>query len=157
MRQAVSLGDRLIMMNRGEIIQDFQDEIEVFHSYCADRRRIGIDGFEARQFDHLMRYTPRDPGVEGLVTYTNLRAGLEVAQIQEQIAYFQALHQNFEWKVYEFDRPSNLQKLLESQSFVPGEMEVFMVLSLQGHGPIPKYENRLGISEWYATKKACGT
>ena len=116
-------------------------EIEVFHSYCADRRRIGIDGYEAHQFDYLMRYTPRHPGDVGLVAYTNLRTGFEVAQIQEQIAYFQALRQDFEWKVYEFDRPSNLQKLLESQSFVPGEMEVFMVYSLQGHGTIPKHEN----------------
>ena len=68
-------------------------EIEVFHSYCADRRRIGIDGFEAHQFDHLMRYTSRNPGVDGLVAYANLRTGFEVAQIQEQIAYFQALRQ----------------------------------------------------------------
>jgi hypothetical protein len=105
-------------------------ELEFFHSYCADRKRIGVDGYEAHQFDHLVRYTSRHPGVAGLVIYTNLRAGFEVAQIQEQIACFQALRQNFEWKVYEFDRPGNLQKLLESQSFVPGEMEVFMICSL---------------------------
>jgi GNAT superfamily N-acetyltransferase len=115
-------------------------ELEFFHSYCADRKRIGVDGYEAHQFDHLVRYTSRHPGVAGLVIYTNLRAGFEVAQIQEQIACFQALRQNFEWKVYEFDRPGNLQKLLESQSFVPGEMEVFMICSLKGHGSIPEYE-----------------
>lgn len=112
-------------------------EIEIFHSYCADRKRIGIDGLEAHSFDHLTRYTPKDPGADGLLAYANLRAGFEVAQIQEQIAYFQTLRQDFEWKVYEFDRPSNLQKLLESQSFVPGEMEVLMIYSLQGYRSIP--------------------
>jgi hypothetical protein len=118
-------------------------KIEVFHSYCADRKRIRIDGFEAHEFDHLMRYTSRDPGVDGLVAYTNLRRGYEVAQIQEEIAYFQALRQNFEWKVYEFDRPSNLQKILESQAFVPGEMEVLMIYSLRGQASITKYEQSL--------------
>jgi hypothetical protein len=59
-------------------------EIEAFRSYCADRKRIGIDGFEAQSFDYLMRYTARDPGVEGLVTYANLKAGFEVAQIQSR-------------------------------------------------------------------------
>lgn len=113
-------------------------EMEIFRNYCADRKRVGIDGFEARHFEHLVRYTAKDAGVDGLVAYANLRPGFEVAQIQEQIAYFRALRQDFEWKVYEFDRPSNLQQLLESQSFVPGEAEVLMIYSLQRSGSIPK-------------------
>ena len=114
--------------------------LEIFQRYCADRKRIGMDGFDVHPFDHLMRYTARDPRVEGLVTFANLKEGMEVGQIQEQVVYFRGLRRNFEWKVYGFDRPGNLQELLESQSFVPGEKEVFMVLPLQGLALAPKRE-----------------
>jgi putative ABC transport system ATP-binding protein len=45
MHQAVSLGDRLIMMNRGEIIQDFQG---------AEKRRLRVDDLLTR-FEEVRR------------------------------------------------------------------------------------------------------
>ncbi len=45
MHQAVNLGDRLIMMNRGQIIQDFQG---------AEKRRLRVDDLLTR-FDEVRR------------------------------------------------------------------------------------------------------
>jgi putative tryptophan/tyrosine transport system ATP-binding protein len=45
MHQAVNLGDRLIMMNRGQIIQDFQG---------AEKRRLRVDDLLTR-FEEVRR------------------------------------------------------------------------------------------------------
>ena len=77
-----------------------------------------------------MRYTARLPGVEGMVTFADLSPGCEDQQVIEQVDYFSSIQQNFEWKVYEFDRPDRLQALLAAESFVADKPEVFMALPL---------------------------
>ena len=103
---------------------------DIFRAYVADRRRQDIEQFDRECFGHLLRYTARIPGAEGMVTFANLSPGCEVRQIVEQVDYFSSIRQDFEWKVYEFDRPDRLQALLAAELFVADESEVFMVLSL---------------------------
>lgn len=86
--------------------------------------------FDRQCFEHLVRYTARIPGAEGMVTFANLSPRREVRQIIEQVDYFSSIAQNFEWKIYEFDRPDRLQALLAAESFVADEPEVFMALPL---------------------------
>jgi hypothetical protein len=104
--------------------------IEVFRRYVEDRRQQRIEQFDRECFEHLVRYTARIPGAEGMVAYANLKPGCEVQQIIEQVDYFTSIRQNFEWKVYEFDQPHDLQALLAAESFVADEQEAFMVLPL---------------------------
>lgn len=52
MQQAINLGDRLIMMHRGEILHDFSG---------ADKKRLRVDDLLAR-FDEVRRMDQLDPG-----------------------------------------------------------------------------------------------
>jgi hypothetical protein len=104
--------------------------IEIFRQYVEDRRQQRIEQFDRECFEHLVRYTARIPGAEGMVAYAHLKPGCEAQQITEQVDYFTSIRQNFEWKVYEFDQPRDLQALLAAESFVGDEQEAFMVLPL---------------------------
>jgi GNAT superfamily N-acetyltransferase len=53
------------------------------------------------------------------------------AEIAEQIRYFSALGRTFEWKLCEYDRPSDLGQRLRKAGFVPGDPETVMVAHLE--------------------------
>jgi hypothetical protein len=105
---------------------------DMFDAYVSDRRKQAIELFRLEQFAHLIRYTPDLADVEGLVTFARLNPANAGQQIIEQIDYFCSRKIDFEWKVYEFDEPTNLCQLLIAQGFAQGEVEVLMVHSLEG-------------------------
>jgi predicted GNAT family acetyltransferase len=78
---------------------------------------------------HIVRHIDQK-GREGMVIYSKLNEENADAVIQEQIAYFQKLGQNFEWKYYEHDTPSDLKERLVRHGFTIGEVEALMVLDL---------------------------
>ncbi len=71
---------------------------------------------------------------EGIITYSQL-SGVDVSNaIREQIDYFEAIVQDFEWKVFDYDRPLDLKRRLEAFGFKVGDAEAIMVLDLE-HAP----------------------
>jgi hypothetical protein len=104
---------------------------DIFDSYVSDRRQQSIELFHLERFAHLIRYTPDDSGVEGIVTFSRLDPAFSERQIKEQIDYFSARKMDFEWKVYGLDEPANLRELLLAQGFAPGDVEVLMIRSLE--------------------------
>lgn len=107
------------------------DPINIFRWYVSDRKQQQIEQFDRQAFEHLVRYTARNPNAEGLVLYADLSPACEVQQIREQVDYFKSIKQDFEWKVYEFDRPRHLQVLLAAESFVADEREAFMIFPVE--------------------------
>ncbi len=107
-------------------------ELQLFQAYRSDRLNHGIEGFSFEALHHLRRHLPLggSAGGDALLCFSQLSPGQEVAQIREQIEYFRALRQDFEWKVYGCEHPSDLRQLLEEQGFVAGEPEVFMLYPL---------------------------
>ena len=71
-----------------------------------------------------------------MVVFAQLDAEAPGRAIDEQIAYFQKLGQNFEWKVYDFDSPSTLKDLLAQRGFEPSDNEAFLVLKAAEWKPI---------------------
>jgi hypothetical protein len=69
-------------------------------------------------------------GEEGFVLYSNLLEGEVEEAIAGQIAYFERLGQDFEWKVYDYDQPVDLKERLRAHGFEIGEPEAVMVLDL---------------------------
>lgn len=67
---------------------------------------------------------------EGVITYSQLNEANAEEVIHEQVTYFQSLEQDFEWKVYDYDRPSDLLERLETHGFQVEETEAVMVLDL---------------------------
>lgn len=67
----------------------------------------------------------------GFIPYSALDVENVDAEIEAQIAYFNALGVNFEWKVYDHDRPPDLRQRLAARGFSIQEPEALMVLDLE--------------------------
>jgi GNAT superfamily N-acetyltransferase len=106
-----------------------------FAAYADDRRRQALELLHREDLGHLVRYTPKTRGAEGLVVFARLDPSTAQQQIAAQIAHFAALGTDFEWKLYDFDAPADLRELLIRQGFLPGEPEVFMLYALDK--PVP--------------------
>ncbi|MCV2355289.1 GNAT family N-acetyltransferase [Paucibacter sp. B2R-40] len=111
------------------------NEQQLFEAYRADRQDHDIEGFRLEVLPHLRRYLPHSDSAdaEALLCFSRLSAGQEAGQIREQIDYFEARRQNFEWKLYGFEQPAALKQLLEAQGFVADEPELFMLYPLLEH------------------------
>ncbi len=70
-------------------------------------------------------------GDEGSIIYSSLTSENVDAVIVEQIAYFENLDQNFEWKYYAHDKPEGLLEHLRRHGFTLEEREALLVLDLQ--------------------------
>jgi len=68
---------------------------------------------------------------EGAVIYSQLDDANADDIIREQILYFENIGQDFEWKVYDYDAPSDLKERLASHGFIVEEAEAIMVLDLE--------------------------
>jgi GNAT superfamily N-acetyltransferase len=67
---------------------------------------------------------------EGIVLYSHLNEANADRVIAEQIAYYQQLGQNFEWKTYDHDTPGDLKDRLSAQGFQAEEPEALLVLDI---------------------------
>ena len=67
---------------------------------------------------------------EGAITYCQLAEANVERIIREQVAYFESIGQDFEWKVFDYDRPFDLKERLGLNGFEIEEAEAIMVLDL---------------------------
>ena len=103
---------------------------DVLALYDIEERR-DIEYFDARReaSPRIVRHTSRFGG-RGFVIYWDL-AGADVeAAVREQIAYFAAVGQDFEWKVYSHDSPAELGAVLEVLGFELEPEETIVYLDL---------------------------
>lgn len=64
------------------------------------------------------------------ISYAELTPASITRVIEEQIAYFEGLGREFEWKVYDHDWPPDLKDRLAARGFEVGEDEALAVLDL---------------------------
>jgi len=69
-------------------------------------------------------------GEDGFVIYSRLDEESAEAAISAQIARFQSIPQDFEWKVYDYDPPKDLIDRLRRRGFEIGDPEALLVLDL---------------------------
>jgi GNAT superfamily N-acetyltransferase len=79
----------------------------------------------------VVRYIDTSNTGGGTVIYSQLDESNVDDVIREQISFFESIGQQFEWKVYDYDRPSDLKEKLESHGFIAEEAEAIMVLDLE--------------------------
>jgi len=72
---------------------------------------------------------------ESWVIYSRLDESNVDAAIGEEIAYFESIGHNFEWKLYTHDAPANLKERLAARGFEIEDVEAVMVLDLQEAPP----------------------
>ena len=102
---------------------------EVLALYDREQRReIEYPGMSRQVLPRLVRYVRPAPGMS-FVLHSDLDEGSADAAINEQLAYFAALQQPFEWKVYAHDRPADLAQRLAARGFVLEEPDAIMAVS----------------------------
>lgn len=99
-----------------------------------ERREAAYSGARSEILPGLTRQVHVSGGW-GAIVFTNLPEDDLDHVIAEQVAYFDALGLEFEWKVYGHDRPGTLGEHLLRNGFEEDEIESVMVLDLdRDHG-----------------------
>ncbi|MAU12311.1 MAG: GNAT family N-acetyltransferase [Anaerolineaceae bacterium] len=108
-------------MNKADLIALYTQDQRVDVTYPDSRRDV---------LPNLIRHVAMSNDSEGSIIYSRLDADTVDAAIDEQIEYFKALGQPFEWKVYDYDLPSDLKDRLAAHGFAVEEREAIMVLDI---------------------------
>ena len=103
---------------------------QILALYDAEQRR-DVEYFDTRRETSLntVRHTSRFGG-QGAVIYWDLDGANVVAVVLEEIRYFESIGQDFEWKVYEHDSPSELGAQLVGLGFKAEAEETIVFLDL---------------------------
>ena len=107
------------------------DDAELRAAFDEQVRRSTRDGGPGLRAEAdgpvVRRVAPGGRGWSG-VTWSDLAGPAEAdAAIAAQVRYFGALGLPFEWKLYDYDQPSDLSGRLTAAGFVPDEDEAVMV------------------------------
>ncbi len=95
------------------------------------RKAIEYPGLKRKVLPFVVRHFDTTPFNEGMITYSQLTAENADTIIREQIAYFEAAGQGFEWKLYGYDQPPDLKDRLIAHGFEVEEVESVVVLDLK--------------------------
>jgi hypothetical protein len=109
-------------MNKSQIIALYDQDQRKDVEYPDMRREVT---------PHVVRHIDTSGTGEGAIIYSQLNEANAEEIIHEQVVYFESLRQDFEWKVYDYDRPSDLKERLGSHGFIVEEAEAIMVLDLE--------------------------
>ena len=107
-------------MDKTELLEIFTRQQRVELDYPNIKREV--DGTVIRHINLA--------GEDGFVIYSRLDEDSAEAAISAQIARFQAIPQDFEWKVYDYDTPKDLIDRLRLRGFEVGDPEALLVLDL---------------------------
>ncbi len=103
------------------------------HYEQEQRKQVQYYGMRTEQTPDVVRVVALNEG-DGAVIYSRLDESNADRVIREQIAYFEGIGQDFEWKVYSYDRPADLRERLIALGFECDEPEAIMALDLD-HAP----------------------
>jgi len=107
-------------MDKTELLEIFTRQQRIEVEYPDTRREV--DGSVIRHINLA--------GEEGFVIYSRLDEESAEAAISAQIARFQDIPQDFEWKVYDYDTPKDLIDRLRRRGFEMDDPEALLVLEL---------------------------
>ena len=100
---------------------------EILALFDEERRTLGLAGYRLEQTERLTRSIPLAGGWGWIAWSAHEPAEMDHA-MDAEIAYFESLGCNFEWKVYDHDQPADLRQRLAARGFKIGPVEAFLVL-----------------------------
>ncbi len=107
-------------MDKAELLELYTRQQRIEVDYPDMRREV--DGSVIRLVSLF--------GEDGYVIYSHLDESNVEAAISAQIAHFQRIPQDFEWKFFDYDPPADLLDRLRRRGFKIGEPEALLVLDL---------------------------
>ncbi len=99
-----------------------------------ERRPVVIDGMAREETSRTLRFVNLGRG-PGVVIHSNLDEDSADEAIGAEVARFRDAGQAFEWKLHDYDEPSDLRRRLGRFGFVPQPEEVLVAFDLDG--PLP--------------------
>jgi hypothetical protein len=109
-------------MNKSQIIALYDQDQRKDVAYPNMRREVT---------PNVVRHIDTSGTGEGIITYSQLNEANVEDTVREQVSYFASIGQDFEWKVYDYDRPSDIKERLGSYGFMVEEAEALVVLDLE--------------------------
>ncbi len=93
------------------------------------RQEIIYHDAEREELDHVVRHIAFHED-QAFVLHSSLNEQNVDAAIEAQIAYFESIKIDVEWKLYDYDRPADLLDRLAARGFEVEEPEAVMVIDL---------------------------
>jgi hypothetical protein len=109
-------------MNKSQLIALYDQDQRKDVEYPYMRREVT---------PNVVRHIDESDIREGMISYSHLNDANTDDAIREQVSYFESIGQGFEWKLYDYDQPSDLKERLGSYGFRVEEAEAIMVLDLE--------------------------
>ena len=127
--------------------KELRDLVALFHR--DQRYQIEWPGVERQALPGLVRHVPAVGKGEGTILLTWLDEESIERTIYEQIQYFRGRGQDFEWKVFDYDRPPDLLQRLAQHGFeIESPPDAIMLLEIAKAPerllqPVPRAVTRL--------------
>jgi len=110
-------------MNKSQMIALYDQDQRKDVEYPKMRREIT---------PNVVRHIDTSDFGKGIISYSQLLNEANADDtIREQVSYFEIIGQDFEWKLYDYDQPSDLKERLGAYGFIVEEAEAIMVLDLE--------------------------
>lgn len=110
---------------------------QILAIYDQDQRmRLEYPNTQREVMSNIVRHINASEGEEGFISYSQLNETNADDVIREQVSYFEGIGQDFEWKLYDHDQPSDLKERLKAHGFIIEEAEAIMVLDLESAAEI---------------------
>jgi GNAT superfamily N-acetyltransferase len=104
--------------------------VNLLARYDLEQRQQADDsGMRREATGNVVRYVDV-VGRSSCVLYSALDEDNVESAIEEQVAYFDSLGHELEWKAFSHDRPADLVERLVRHGFVPDEQEAIVVLDV---------------------------
>jgi ribosomal protein S18 acetylase RimI-like enzyme len=94
--------------------------------------RADEPGARAEADGAVVRWIPPPGQGQGTITWSQLDEATADAAIAAQVAFFAGRRQPFEWKLYDYDQPADLDRRLLAAGLEPEDTEVLMVAETAG-------------------------
>jgi GNAT superfamily N-acetyltransferase len=107
-------------------------DVATMRAHYTRDQRIGLEEADAERMvtAHTVRYINREMP-HSFILYQDLHGTDVDSVIDGEIAYFQSIGHNFEWKTFDFDDPPNMVERLRAKGFRVEAAEALMVLDLE--------------------------
>ncbi|MDX1436764.1 MAG: hypothetical protein R3335_08135 [Anaerolineales bacterium] len=108
------------------------DKSELVAVYEQDQRRdVAYPGMRREATPEIVRHIDLSDLGEGMISFSRLDGSNADQVIRRQVDYYESIGQNFEWKVYDYDRPTDLKERLGSLGFTVEDADALLILDLQ--------------------------
>ncbi len=124
-------------MDKNELISRFHKEL---------RHEAQPQGYIREETEHVVRHISKFDE-NGYIISSNVNEDNVREIIRNEVSYFSNRKQDFEWKVYSYDKPDSLKDILAQEGFEIDNPEALMVMELDDSHPLLTNSQFLGVKE----------